>query len=81
MSEDKFDFSARLKELEAITNWFESENADLDQGLAKFERGVELVADLRQHLKTAENRVEQIKQKFETQASLPAEPGEADLGQ
>ena len=77
MNNDKIDFSAGLKELEEITNWFESENADLDQGLAKFERGLELIAGLRQQLKTAENRVEQIKQKFNAQAP-PAEPDIAE---
>lgn len=72
MSETKeFDFAARLKELEDITNWFESDKVDLDQGLAKFERGVELVAALRKHLQGVENRVEQIKQKFAAQAPAP----------
>ena len=77
MNNDKIDFSAGLKELEEITNWFESENADLDQGLAKFERGLELIAGLRHQLKTAENRVEQIKQKFNAQTP-PAEPDTAE---
>ena len=67
------DFAAGLKELEEITEWFESENVELDQGLKKFERGVELVAQLRQQLQVAENRVKEIKQKFEAQA-VPAEP-------
>lgn len=74
---EKIDFSAGLKELEEITNWFESENADLDQGLAKFERGLELITGLRQHLRTAENRVEEIKQKFDAQIQ-PPEPEDTD---
>jgi exodeoxyribonuclease VII small subunit len=37
-----FKFEAALKELEAITNWFESADINLDAGLEKFERGMEL---------------------------------------
>lgn len=80
MSETKdFDFAARLKELEEITNWFESEKVDLDQGLDKFERGVELIAALRKHLQGVENRVEQIKLKFEAQTPPPVDSSEPDL--
>lgn len=57
-------FDEALKELEAITEWFESEDVDLDAGIAKFERGMELAALLKAHLAEAENRVEKIKQKF-----------------
>jgi exodeoxyribonuclease VII small subunit len=42
MNEAKFEFEKALKELEAITLWFESTDVDLDQGLVKFERGMEL---------------------------------------
>ena len=74
---EKSDFAAKLKELEEITDWFESENVELDQGLQKFERGIELVAQLRQQLQTAENRVQEIKHKFDAQ-TLPAEPADSD---
>lgn len=64
MSEAKFQFDSAIKELEAITEWFESTDLDLDQGLAKFERGMELATQLKNHLATVENRVEKIKAKF-----------------
>lgn len=60
-----FEFEPALKELEEITRWFESSDADLDQGLVKYERGMELAAELKKHLATVENRVEKIKQRFE----------------
>lgn len=66
MKAEQFDFSAGLKELEEITAWFESEDVDLNQALVKFERGMELAAALKGHLKTVENRVEKIKQRFDT---------------
>jgi|GEM_PF-787619 len=60
-----FEFETALKELEAITAWFESSDADLDQGLAKFERGMELAAALKEHLSLVENKIEKIKLKFD----------------
>ena len=64
-----FHFEQALRELEEITTWFESSNVDLDQGLAKFERGMELAAQLKEHLRGVENRVEKIKQRFSAPAS------------
>lgn len=78
MTSEQFDFAAGLKELEAITAWFESDEVDLDKALVKFERGVELASKLRDHLKVVENRVEKIRQKFnaptEAAEASPAEP-------
>jgi exodeoxyribonuclease VII small subunit len=68
---DKFEFEKSLKELEEITLWFESTDVDLDQGLVKFERGMELAGQLKNHLATVENRVEKIKQRFSA-APAPA---------
>lgn len=64
MPEEKFNFEQALKELESITQWFESSEADLDQGLVKFERGMELAKQLKTHLTEVENRVEKIKMRF-----------------
>ncbi len=61
---DDIDFAKSLKELESITQWFESEEVDLDQALVKFERGMELAALLKEHLSQVQNKVEKIKQKF-----------------
>ncbi len=82
MSPKPFEFEAALKELEDITAWFESSDVDLDQGLAKFERGMELAAQLKEHLQTVENRVEKIKAKFTAEAAKPtaSRPALADDG-
>jgi len=72
MSTKSFEFSKALEELEQITAWFESSEVDLDQGLTKFERGMELSAELKQHLQTVENRVEKIKQRFTEAPAKPA---------
>lgn len=58
-------FAEGFEELEDITQWFDSqEQLDLDAGLKKFERGLELASVLKKKLAEVENKVEEIKQKF-----------------
>jgi exodeoxyribonuclease VII small subunit len=83
MANNPFEFEKSLKELEEITAWFESSDIDLDAGLAKFERGMELATQLKTHLATVENRVEKIRAKFsakagEAKTEEPGADGEAD---
>ena len=60
----KSDFEAKLTELEAIVNWFESEDVDLKKSMEKFEKGMQLAKELEKELKEAENKVAIIKKKF-----------------
>jgi len=56
-----------FEELEKITQWFDSEeHLDLDKGLKQFERGLELASLLKEKLSEVENKVVEIKKKFET---------------
>ncbi len=73
-SEKSFQFDRALHELEEITVWFESSEVDLDQALPKFERGMELAAQLKEHLEGVQNRVEKIRQRF----AAPAEKTPSD---
>lgn len=58
-------FTEAFAELEEITKWFDSEDQlDLDAGLKKFERGLELASELKKKLTQVENQVEEIKEKF-----------------
>lgn len=58
-------FSQGFQELESIIQWFDTqESVDLDAGLKKFERGLELASELKKRLLIAENKVEEIKAKF-----------------
>jgi exodeoxyribonuclease VII small subunit len=59
----KLDISKAFQELEEITEWFESENTDLNEGLKKYERAMELAEILRQQLETAENKINEIQRK------------------
>ena len=80
MPQKPFNFEAALTELEQITQWFESSDADLDAGLQKFERGLELAAQLKKHLASVENRVEKIKARF-GDSRLQAAPTEPLAGE
>ena len=73
MSQKPFEFDKHLRELEDITSWFESKDANLDEGITKFERGMELAQQLKSHLADVENRVEKIRQKFDGRAAASVE--------
>ncbi|HTK05471.1 MAG TPA: exodeoxyribonuclease VII small subunit [Candidatus Eisenbacteria bacterium] len=62
--EKGLDFGAAYKELENIIEWFEQEDVDLEEGLKKFERGLQLAKGCKERLKEVENRVTEIKAKF-----------------
>ncbi|GAC1369772.1 MAG: hypothetical protein NVSMB39_1950 [Candidatus Saccharimonadales bacterium] len=76
MTNKPFEFEKALKELEEITAWFESSDVDLDAGLAKFERGMELATELKTHLAGVENRVEKIRARFSAKAAPAVEAPE-----
>jgi len=67
--EDASDFSRAYEELEGIVAWFEREDTDLDESLAKFERGLTLVRQCKERLKAVENRVSEIRSKFREEQS------------
>lgn len=58
------DVGKGFKELEEISAWFEQGETDLDSGLAKFERAMEIADGLKKRLALAENKVKEIKKKF-----------------
>ena len=58
------DFGASFKELEELAAWFETEEPDLDKGLKKFERAMELAAICKEELSKAEQKINSIKKKF-----------------
>jgi exodeoxyribonuclease VII small subunit len=65
MSKTKPSFAEAFKELEGLTEWFESEEVDLDDGIKKFERGLELAQICKKKLSEVENKVTDLKKKFE----------------
>jgi exodeoxyribonuclease VII small subunit len=60
----QIDVAKSFEELEALTDWFEKGDGDLDQGLQKFEKTMEIADALRKRLDEAENKVKEIKERF-----------------
>ncbi len=58
-------FAEAYEQLERITEELESDTIDLDAAIEKFERGLELAQLLKTKLKSAEQRVEKIREKFD----------------
>jgi exodeoxyribonuclease VII small subunit len=56
--------SQAFTELEKITSEFENEEIDLEKGIPKFKRGLELARFLKKRLGKIENEIEEIKDKF-----------------
>lgn len=65
MSESKKSYKELNEELAEIMAWFESEQVDLDQAVAKYEQANKLLAEMESYLKTAENKIKKIATKFE----------------
>lgn len=63
----RIDFAKAIKELEEINRWFQGEEIDLEEGLAKFRRGLELIKKCRNRLKEAENEFQEIKKEFNSE--------------
>lgn len=60
------DFGKGFQELEEIAKWFEQGEPDLEKGLEKFERAMELSGSLKERLTEAENKIKEIRLKHET---------------
>ena len=58
-------FAEAFAELEKLTEWFETQEVDLDDGLTKFERGLELASICKKKLAEVENKVTTLKKHFE----------------
>lgn len=59
------DFAKAFTELESLTEWFETEQVDLDEGVKKFERGLELAQICKTKLSEVEQKVTTLKAKFD----------------
>lgn len=60
----EIDIAKGFQELEEISEWFERGEANIDQGLEKFERAMAIADVLKKRLSAAENKVKEIKKKF-----------------
>ena len=61
----KQSFAKAFEELEAIAAYFEREDVDVEEGIKKFEEGMELAKFCKEKLSEVENKVVEIKKKFD----------------
>jgi exodeoxyribonuclease VII small subunit len=52
-------------ELNRLVEWFESDSVNLDEAVEKYESAMELLRQMEDYLKTAENKVKKINAKFD----------------
>jgi len=67
MAEDKkkeHSLAEAFQELEGIAEEFEKGEVDLEEGIPKFKRGLELARHLKSRLTEIENEIEEIKDNF-----------------
>lgn len=48
------------QELSQVLDWFDNEEVDLDEALAKYEQAMKLIEQMEIYLKTAKNKVRKI---------------------
>ena len=65
MPKAKPTYEALQTELDAVMLALQQEDLDVDKALEHYKRGLELVKELEEYLKTAENSVKELKAKFE----------------
>jgi exodeoxyribonuclease VII small subunit len=51
-------------ELAGLIEWFESDAVNLDEAVGKYQQAMELIKQMEDYLKTAENKVKKISAKF-----------------
>lgn len=66
-SEKTIDFAKAYQRLEDITKEFEAGDMPMEEGLKKFEEGLALAAECKQYLKQVENKIIDIKKKFNSE--------------
>lgn len=60
----KIDYAALQSELDQLLSEMQREDADVDQALKHYARGLEIIQQLEAYLHTAENTVQELKASF-----------------
>jgi exodeoxyribonuclease VII small subunit len=55
-----FDYKKAKQELEEITNWFESNNQDIEESLENYKKANELIKQMQEYLKNQEAKLKTI---------------------
>lgn len=60
MADKKKTYQQMNEELAELMTWFEGEQVDLDQAVAKYEKVTALIVEMENYLKSAENKIKKI---------------------
>lgn len=61
---EKKTISEKIKELEKVTNWFYSEEFELDYAVGKYEEATKLAKEIEKDLEELKNKIEVIDKDF-----------------
>ena len=67
-----------LAEFEAIVEWFDGDDLDVEKAIAKFEEGNALAEVIKKRLAEAKNKIEVVKKKFDMAESMDESMDETD---
>ncbi len=68
MSQPNKTIAQKTEELNKIVAWFDNEDFELEQALAKYKEAEELAAEIEADLLALKNNINVIKQKFDSEA-------------
>ena len=54
-------------ELNQLVSWFESDEVNLDEAVAKYQQALELLEQMETYLRSAQNKVKKIAVKFDSE--------------
>ncbi len=60
----KINYRQLNEELSEIILWFESGEADVDEALAKYEKAQQIISEIEDYLKSAENQLRKLNVKL-----------------
>lgn len=60
-------YQQMAEELSELVSWFEGEDIELDQAVAKYEQAMELLDQMEAYLTAAENKIKKINQRFDNE--------------
>lgn len=62
---DQTSLQDQINELENLVTWFEQDDVDLEEAIAKFEQGSQLAEQIKERLNSLENKITVLKQRFD----------------
>ena len=79
MSSQSKNLRELMDDFESIVDWFDQEDIDIDKAIAKFEEGTALAENIKKHLTEAKNKIEIVKNKFESRRSETISVDESEV--